>query len=90
VTSLVAASSPVVDWGKLGDVVLYSLIIGVGVALCFAVAIVGATRFNEVRREDRGGMASVMAIGYAALAALGLAATLGAVVVAIVVMTTKG
>jgi hypothetical protein len=89
VTSLLAASSPVVDWGKLGDVALYSLIVGVGVALCFAIAIVGATRFYEVRRENGGGMASVMAIGYAALAALGLAATLGAAVVAIVVMTTK-
>ena len=83
--SLLAASSPVVDWGKLGQVVLYSLAAGVGVAICFSFAIVGATRFADTRR-DGGGAA---AVGYALLAALGLAATVGAVVVGIIVMTSK-
>jgi hypothetical protein len=82
---LLAESTPVVEWGKLGEVVLYSLAAGVGVALCFALAILGATRFADMRRADHTGGA----IGYALLAALGLAATLGAVVMAIVVMTTK-
>jgi hypothetical protein len=83
--SLLAASTPVVDWGKLGQVVLYSLGAGVGVSLCFALAILGATRFTEVRRGGGG----AAAIGYAALAALGLAVTLGAVVAGIIVMTSK-
>jgi hypothetical protein len=83
--SLIAAAAPVVDWGKLGQVVLYSLGAGVGVAICFALAILGATRFADMRRTDQ----PVGAVAYAVLAALGLAATLAAVVMAIVVMTTK-
>jgi hypothetical protein len=83
---LLAASDPVVDWGKLGQVVLYSLGVGIGVALCFSLAIVGATRFAEVRRNGGSAGASV---GYALLATLGLAATVTAAVLAIVVMTSK-
>jgi hypothetical protein len=84
--SLLAASSPVVDWGKLGQVVLYSLGSGLGVALCFSLAIVGATRFAESRRGGGGGGA---AVAYAVLAAAGLVATVGAVVLGIIVMTSK-
>jgi hypothetical protein len=85
---LLGASSPIVDWAKLGQVVLYSLVVGVGVALSFSIAVVGATRFNERRRADGGGSTGA-AIGYGALAALGLAATVGAAVAGIIVMTTK-
>jgi hypothetical protein len=84
--SLLAASTPVVDWGKLGQVVLYSVIAGVGVSLCFSLAIVGATRFAEVRRAGSGGAG---AVAYAVLTVVGLAATLTAAVLAIVVMTQK-
>jgi hypothetical protein len=80
-------AAPVVDWQTLGEVVLYSLAAGVGVAVCFSLAIVGAARFGDARREGGGGVA---AIAYAALAALGLGATLAAVVIGIVVMTSKG
>jgi hypothetical protein len=78
-----ADGTPIVDWGALGQVVAYSLGIGVGVAICFSLAIVGATRLSEVRRGSG-------AIGYALLAAAGLAVTVGAVVIAIIVMTKKG
>jgi len=84
--TLLAASSPVVDWSNLGQVVLYSLAAGVGVALCFSLAIVGATRFAEARRGTAGGPAAL----YALLAVAGLAATVGAVVVGIIVMASKG
>jgi hypothetical protein len=84
--SLLAASSPIVDWNALGRVVLYSLGAGVGVAICFSLAVVGSTRFAEVRRGEGG----ASAIGYALLAAFGLAATAGAIVLGIIVMTTKG
>jgi hypothetical protein len=80
------AADPVVDWGKLGQVVAYSAVVGIGVALAFSLAIVGATRFNEVRRSDG---SVVAAAAYALLATLGLAATVAAAVVAIVVMTKK-
>jgi hypothetical protein len=82
---MIQLAAPVVDWKTLGEVVLYSLGAGVGVAICFSFAILGATRLADVRR-DRGGAA---AVAYGLLAALGLAATLGAVVIGIVVMTTK-
>jgi hypothetical protein len=81
--SLLADGTPVVDWGALGQVVAYSLAVGVGVAICFSLAIVGATRLSEVRR-------GAGAVGYALLALGGLAVTIGAVVIAIVVMTNKG
>ena len=81
--NLLAAGTPVVDWGKLGQVILYSLGAGVGVAVCFSFAILGATRWSEVRRGSS-------AAGYALLAVLGLAITVGAVVLGIVVMTRKG
>jgi hypothetical protein len=81
--SLLAGS--IVDWGTLGQVVLYSLGAGVGVSICFSVAIVGAVRFAEARR----GQASVAAAFYGLLASLGLAATVAAVVVGIIIMAQK-
>jgi hypothetical protein len=84
--SVLGASTPIVDWKTLGEVVLYSLGAGVGVALCFALAILGSIRAAELRR----GGAAAGAVGYAVLAALGLLATVGAAVLGIVVMTTKG
>ena len=84
--SPLAASTPVVDWEKLGQVVLYSLIAGVGVAICFSLAILGATRFAEVRRHGSGGAG---AVAYAVLTLFGLSASLTAAVLAIVVMTRK-
>ena len=80
---LLGDSTPIVDWSALGQVVLYSLGVGVGVAICFSLAIVGATRWSELRRGTG-------AAGYALLAVLGLAVTVGAAVIAIVVMTNKG
>ena len=81
------AADPVVDWGKLGQVVAYSAVVGIGVAIAFSLAIVGATRFAEVRRADGG---AATALAYALLATLGLAATVAAAVGAIIVMTKKG
>jgi hypothetical protein len=78
-------AAPVVDWGTLGQVVLYSLAAGVGVALCFSVAVVGATRFAEARRTGAGVPAAV----YAVMATAGLLATTAAVVIGIVVMASK-
>ena len=79
-------ADPIVDWGKLGQVIAYSAAVGIGVAICFSLAIVGATRFAELRRAGGGGVA---AAGYALLATIGLAATVAAAVIAIVVMANK-
>jgi hypothetical protein len=84
--TFVAASDPIVDWGKLGQVVAYSAIVGIGVAIAFSFAIVGATRFADVRRS---GGSTASAAAYALVATIGLAATVAAAVGAIVVMTKK-
>jgi hypothetical protein len=76
----------IVDWPALGKVVAASLITGVGITLFFSFAILGATRFAEMRRDQRVAGATV----YAMLGALGAVVTVAAVVVAIIVMTHKG
>jgi len=75
----------VVDWETLGEVAVFSLLAGVGVTLAFSLAIVGATRMVEMRRDGRG----VEAGAYAALMIIGLAVSGAAVVFGIIVMTTK-
>lgn len=75
----------IVDWGALGKVIAYSAVAGVGVALFFSFAVLGATRFAEMRRDTRSGEA----VFYGLLGLLGLAATAAGIVGAIVVMTNK-
>jgi hypothetical protein len=75
----------IVDWAALGKVVVASLVAGVGVSVCFALAVLGATRFADMRRNER----PLEAGFYAVLGLLGLAATVAAIVAGIVVMTQK-
>ncbi len=75
----------VVDWAALRDVVLYSLVAGIGVTLAFSLAILGSTRFAELRRDER----TAEAFAFGALAIAGLAVSAAAIVVGIVVMTSK-
>ena len=75
----------IVDWAALGKVILASAIAGVGVSLCFSLAVIGATRFAELRRDERSGGAAL----YGVLGLLGLGATVAAIVLAIIVMAQK-
>ena len=75
----------VVDWEALLDVIVASLVIVVGVTIAFSLAIYGATRLAEGRRTERGPEVA----GYALLAIAGLAVTLGAVALGLVVMLSK-
>jgi hypothetical protein len=75
----------IVDWAALGKVVVASLLTGVGMTLFFSFAIIGATRFAEMRRDQR----MVGATFYAALGVLGAAVTVAGVVGGIIVMTHK-
>jgi len=75
----------IVDWETLGKVAVASFLAAVGVTLAFSVAIVGATRMVEMRRDGRG----VEAGAYAALMIIALAASGAAVVFGVVIMTTK-
>jgi hypothetical protein len=62
-----------------------SLVAGVGIAAAFAVLIFGATRSAEMAREDRPALATAAA----AIALLALLVVTAAIVLGIVVMTTK-
>jgi hypothetical protein len=78
-------ASTIVDWKTLGKVVVYSIVTGVGISLAFSLAIVGAARFADMRRDGR----AVEAGGYAVLLAVSLAVVAAAVVIGIIVMTKK-
>jgi cytochrome c biogenesis protein CcdA len=65
--------------------VVAALAAGVGVTVVFSLAIYGATRFADARRDDRP-LASYAA---ATLAILALAAAVGSVVLGLIAMTEK-
>ena len=75
----------IVDTSALWQTVVYALVSAVGVTLIFSLAIRGATRFGEHSRDGRPFAAGVSG----GLAILGLLATATAIVVAVIVMTTK-
>lgn len=75
----------VVEWDKLLDVVIVSLVAGLGVSAVFAVAILGATRVMDMSRDGR----ALEAGAYAVLAVVSLAVVIAAVVYGIVIMTSK-
>ena len=74
-----------VDTTALWQTIVVAFAAGVGTTVVFSIAILGATRFGEAAREGQ----SFQAVLYGTLAVLSLVATLGAVVVAIIVMTNK-
>jgi hypothetical protein len=73
----------VVDWGALGKVVLYAFVTTLGATIVFSLGIVGMVRFDDRRREGRGGLQ------YAALALVCALVITAAIVEAIVIMTQK-
>ena len=77
--------STIVDTTTLLDLVGVSLLAAVGVTAAFSVAILGATRFADFRRNGR----TVEAACFGALTALALAACLGAIVYGIVEIQSK-
>lgn len=75
----------IVEWESVLDTVLASAIAGIGVTFVFSIAIWGVARFVDYNRGER-----PLAAGAAALVAvLGLLATGAALVVGILVMTSK-
>ncbi len=82
---IVSVLAAIVDTEALAKVIVYSLIAGIGVTVSFALTILGATRFADMRREDR----PVEAGLYGALTTVALAISIAAIVFGIVVMTSK-
>ncbi len=78
-------SATLVEGKELLDTVIYSLVAGIGLVSIFALAVWGLTRFAEFSRDER----HLAASGAAALSLIAVVATLGAVVLGIVVMTQK-
>ena len=74
-----------VDTSALAKVVAASLIAGIGITVAFALVILGATRFTDMRQAAR----PIEAGAFAMVAAVALAACLAAVIVGIVAMTSK-
>jgi hypothetical protein len=74
-----------VDTSALLKTAVGALVAAVGTSVAFAFAILGLIRFAEMRRDDR----PIEAGAFAALALVGVAATSGAVVFGLIVMTSK-
>jgi len=75
----------IVQTGDLVKTVIASVVAGVGVTAIFSVAIWGGARFVDLNRSGRPAAAGVAA----ALGLLALTGTVAAVVVGMVVMTSK-
>jgi hypothetical protein len=75
----------VVETKDLASAVIASFVAGAGVTAAFSIMIFGAARFADYRRDDR----PVAAAAAATLVGLGLAVTAAAIVIGIIVMTTK-
>ena len=75
----------IVEWDLLLQVIWAALAAGVAVTIAMSLAILGATRAADARRDGD----TLDTIFYSALFVLGLAACAAAVVLGIVVMTSK-
>ncbi len=81
--SLIAGD--IVDWEALFEVVYSALGAGIGVTIAFSIAVAGSTKLADEVRENRMTRAAMFGV----LAAGGLLVCLAAIVLGIVVMTTK-
>jgi hypothetical protein len=75
----------IVDWDLLVQVIWSALAAGIAVTIAVSVAILGATRAADARRDGD----TLDMVIYGSLFVLGLAACLAAIVLGIVVMTAK-
>ena len=80
-----ALVATVIDWGELGSTVAAAAVSAIGVALIFSLVVFGAARWLELRREGR----DVLALGFAGMTILALAAFAAAIVGGLIVMTDK-
>ena len=76
----------IVDTSALWQTIVAAFVAGVGTTLVFSLAILGAARFAEASRDGRSGSGGASS---ARSRVLGLLATAAAIVVGVIVMTTK-
>lgn len=82
---MIPIAESVVDWGGLLEVVLASLLAGIGVPAAFGIAILGSVRAAELSREDKGLAAGV----YGVVGVLAFGIVVASVVFGVAIMTTK-
>jgi len=82
---VIAIAGSIVDWKAIGEVIVVSALAGVGVTLAFSLSILGADRFTQTRRDGR----LIAAGAFGLLAAISLAASIGAVVFGIYGLISK-
>jgi hypothetical protein len=75
----------IIETSKLGKVVAYSLITGVGISVVFSLGVSGAAGLIDALRERRTGAV----IAWGALAGVCGLAALGAVIFGVVIVSTK-
>jgi hypothetical protein len=75
----------IVNTTTLGKVALYSLVSGIGIAVIFGLGVSSAAGLAEAHRQRR----TAASIAWGALAATCIVCALAAVVLGIVVMSTK-
>jgi hypothetical protein len=78
-------AAEIVDWASLGEVVVVSLVVGVGVTAVFSLAVLGAVRSVDAARDGR----PVVAAAFGTVALAALAGCLAAVAFGGVVMVSK-
>jgi hypothetical protein len=78
-------TAALIDTGALLKMVYWSLLAGVGVAVIFSIAVLGASRSSDMRRANRSGAAT----GYAAVAIVALVLAAAIVVYGLVLITRK-
>jgi hypothetical protein len=82
---MIAFADQLVDWAALGKVVVAALVAGIGVTCAFSFAVLAATRSAEMRRSNRAAEASA----FVALGLVAVAVCVGAIVLGIIVMSSK-
>jgi hypothetical protein len=82
---LTVFADKIVDWPTIGKVVLASIVAGIGVTAAFSIAVLGATRWVEMRRAGR----TIGSSAFAVMGLLGAAVSVAAVVGGIIVMSSK-
>ncbi len=75
----------IVEWGKLAQVIGYSLLAGVGISLVFSLGVSGAAGLLDALRQRRTGAATA----WGALATLCVIGAVAVAVLGVVVMTQK-
>jgi predicted RNA methylase len=75
----------IVDWSAVWQTIVAALAAGIGVIFAFSLAVLGATRWIDLSLDGRAAAAATAAV----MGLIAFAVCIAAIVLGIVVMTTK-